>query len=110
MRSLLASLALAATLTLGACAPSIDAAAKADIDRRVATLSSSGAAIPAPSSATPMPMAVGQWATRTSLPGPLGMRARKRPSLPVVGVATTCSTAPFVRTRVATQTLAPDTP
>ena len=63
MRSLLAPLALAATLTLGACAPSIDAAARADVDRRIAALSSSSATIPAPTSATPMPMAVGQWAT-----------------------------------------------
>jgi hypothetical protein len=63
MRSSLASVALTASLALGACAPSIDPAAKADVDRRVGTLSMSGPAVPAPSSATPMPMAVGQWAT-----------------------------------------------
>ena len=63
MRSPLALLALAATVTLGACAPSVDAAARADVDRRMAALSMSGTAIPAPTSATPMPMAAGQWAT-----------------------------------------------
>jgi hypothetical protein len=63
MRSLLAPLALTATLTLGACAPSIDAAAKSDVDRRMAALSMSGPAIGPPTSAAPMPLAVGQWAT-----------------------------------------------
>jgi hypothetical protein len=63
MRTLLAPLALAVTLTLGACAPSIDAAAKSDVDRRMTALSMSDSAIPAPTSATPMPMAAGQWST-----------------------------------------------
>ena len=46
-----------------ACGPSVDAAAKADIDRRVAALAGRGQSYPAPASATPMPFAVGHWAT-----------------------------------------------
>jgi hypothetical protein len=63
MRTLLAPLVLAFTLATGACGPSIDVAAKADVDRRMAAMSPSGTVLPAPSSAAPMPMAVGQWAT-----------------------------------------------
>lgn len=55
----LASLAVAATLT--GCGPSIDPAAKADIDRRLATLKPAGQAYPAPASFYPAPFAVGQW-------------------------------------------------
>src|SRR3569832_484630 len=57
-------LALAAGLTalaLTGCGPSIDAAAKADIDGRVAALHASGASLPAPSGFVPMPLAAGQW-------------------------------------------------
>jgi len=57
-------LALAAGLTalaLTGCGPSIDAAAKADIDGRVAALHASGASFPAPSGFVPMPLAAGQW-------------------------------------------------
>jgi hypothetical protein len=53
-----------ATLTLAllsACGPSIDAAAKADIDRRVAALGPSQQTFPAPSGFVPMPFAAGQW-------------------------------------------------
>ena len=60
------SLALAVSLGVGlfaACSPSIDAAAKADVDHRVATLSPAGQNVDKPSNATPMPMAVGQWLT-----------------------------------------------
>jgi hypothetical protein len=48
-------------LTVAACAPSIDAAAKMDIDRRVAALGAPQQQFPAPSGFTPMPFAVGQW-------------------------------------------------
>lgn len=48
-------------LALGACAPSIDPAAKADIDGRVAALQTAGGTIPAPATFDPMPLAVGQW-------------------------------------------------
>jgi hypothetical protein len=63
MRTL--SIAFAVTLGLfaAACGPSIDAAAKSDVDRRIAALAPAGPTIDRPSSATPMPMAVGQWAT-----------------------------------------------
>ena len=49
-------------LTLSACGPSIDPAAKADIDRRVALLQPGSTAVPAPGAFVPMPFAVGQWA------------------------------------------------
>src|SRR5215471_11388856 len=49
------------SLAIAACGPSIDPAAKADIDRRVAALSGGGNAVPAPSSFEPMPLAAGQW-------------------------------------------------
>src|SRR5829696_5712149 len=45
----------------GACAASIDPAAKADIDRRVKALAPPSQAFPAPTSAAPLPPAVGQW-------------------------------------------------
>ena len=48
-------------LVLGACGPSIDPAAKADIDGRVAALQSGGSTLPAPLSFEPMPLAAGQW-------------------------------------------------
>jgi hypothetical protein len=50
-----------ALLALGACGPSVDPAAKADIDRRVAALSAAQTSVPAPSSFEPMPLAAGQW-------------------------------------------------
>jgi hypothetical protein len=43
------------------CAPSIDSAAKADIDARVAGLRPPTATIPAPETFLPMPLAPGQW-------------------------------------------------
>jgi len=48
-------------LALGGCGPSVDAAAKADIDGRVAALHASGETFPAPTGFVPMPMAAGQW-------------------------------------------------
>ena len=51
------------TALAGACGPSIDPAAKADIDRRVSVLQvgSNTVAAPAPGMFAPMPFAVGQW-------------------------------------------------
>ena len=48
-------------LSLLGCGPSIDAAAKADIDRRVAALAPSGQGFPAPAGLAPKPIVVGQW-------------------------------------------------
>jgi hypothetical protein len=48
-------------LALGACGPSIDPAAKADIDGRVAALQAGGVSFPTPTTFEPMPLAVGQW-------------------------------------------------
>jgi hypothetical protein len=48
-------------LALAACGPSIDPAAKADIDGRMAALQSAGGTIPAPPSFEPMPLVAGQW-------------------------------------------------
>jgi hypothetical protein len=61
--SLVAAVAVAVTVTSSACGPSIDPAAKADIDRRVAMLQPGSAAMPppAPGMFAPMPFAVGQW-------------------------------------------------
>jgi hypothetical protein len=49
---------------LSGCGPSINAAAKADIDRQVSELKAPSVEIPAPSPGefTPMPLAAGQWA------------------------------------------------
>lgn len=54
---------VAVALASSACGPSIDPAAKADIDRRVAALQSNSNAVPAPPPGmfAPMPLAVGQW-------------------------------------------------
>jgi hypothetical protein len=48
-------------LSASACGPSIDAAAKADIDRRVAAMAPSGQQFPAPTGIAPKPVVVGQW-------------------------------------------------
>jgi len=56
----LLALALVAS-TVAACGPSIDPAAKADIDGRVGALRSGGAAMPPPASFEPLPLAAGQW-------------------------------------------------
>jgi len=54
---------VAVAVTLSGCGPSIDPAAKADIDRRVAALQPGASAVPAPAPGlfAPMPFAVGQW-------------------------------------------------
>jgi hypothetical protein len=48
-------------LALAACGPSIDPAARADIDGRMAALQSAGGIIPAPLSFEPLPLVAGQW-------------------------------------------------
>jgi len=63
MRSVSMVFVVALGLFTAACGPSIDAAAKADVDRRVAALAGTGPVLDKPASATPMPMAVGQWLT-----------------------------------------------
>jgi len=55
--------ALLPALVLASCSPSVDAAAKADVDRRGATFSASGKRFEAPTAPTPMPLAAGQWVT-----------------------------------------------
>jgi hypothetical protein len=46
---------------LSACGPSIDSAAKADIDKRIAAMVPSGAGFNAPAGLSPKPLVVGQW-------------------------------------------------
>jgi len=50
-------------LAAAACGQSINGAAKADIDRRVAALQPSSRAVDAPTAAEPMALAPGQWIT-----------------------------------------------
>jgi hypothetical protein len=50
-----------ASLLLVACGPSIDPAAKADIDRRMASLQVGSNTVPPPAAFEPMPLAAGQW-------------------------------------------------
>jgi hypothetical protein len=51
-----------ASLSLGACGPSIDPAARADIDGRVAALqSTTGSPVPPPATYEALPLAPGQW-------------------------------------------------
>jgi len=52
---------LSGCLFLLACGPSLDSAAKTDIDRRVAVLVPSGQAFPAPAGLVPKPLLGGQW-------------------------------------------------
>jgi len=62
-RAVLAALGLS-VVTLAACGPSIDPAAQADIDRRVAALqSTAGAPVPPPTTYEALPLAAGQWST-----------------------------------------------
>jgi hypothetical protein len=48
-------------IVLAACGPSINSAAKADIDQRIAVMAPSGAAFPPPTALVPRPILVGQW-------------------------------------------------
>jgi hypothetical protein len=57
----LAGIALGTLLMAVGCGPSIDAAAKADIDKRVAALGAPKQSYPAPTGFQPMPFAAGQW-------------------------------------------------
>ena len=63
MKTVLSLFAVGAAVVLSACGPSIDPAAKADIDRRVSALQPGASAVPAPAPGVfaPMPFAVGQW-------------------------------------------------
>jgi len=62
MRTLAAPFLFAVAVAASACGPSIDPAAKADIDRRVAMLQPGTNAVPAPAGIfAPLPFAVGQW-------------------------------------------------
>ena len=65
MRSPIAPLlfSVAVAVASSACGPSIDPAAKADIDRRVSVLQAGSIVVsaPAPGVFTPLPLAVGQW-------------------------------------------------
>src|SRR3954454_7431297 len=58
-----ASVAVPAAISSAGCGPSIDPAAKADIDRRVSVLQAGSNAVPAPAPGmfAPLPFAVGQW-------------------------------------------------
>ena len=50
-------------LLVAACSPSIDPAAKADVDARVVALARQPRVFETPTHATPMPFAAGQWVT-----------------------------------------------
>jgi hypothetical protein len=54
---------MVAVVASSACGPSVDPAAKADIDRRVSVLQAGATAVPAPAPGVfaPLPFAVGQW-------------------------------------------------
>jgi hypothetical protein len=52
---------LLGALALGACGPSIDPAAKTDIDGRMAALRAGAGTVPAPATFEPLPLAAGQW-------------------------------------------------
>jgi hypothetical protein len=54
-------------VTAAACGPSIDTAAKTDIDRRVSGMRSSGQSFTAPAGFRPRPLMVGQWAEYKSV-------------------------------------------
>src|SRR5688572_2041934 len=56
-------LLLAALVALAACTPSINPAAKADLDRRLAAISPNPRRVEAPAAPAPLPLTVGQWIT-----------------------------------------------
>ena len=56
-----AGVAFVCAMLLGGCGPSLDPAAKADIDGRLAALQEEGKTVPAPPGFEPMPLAAGQW-------------------------------------------------
>jgi hypothetical protein len=55
------TLILVCSVFVSACGPSIDSAAKLDIDRRVAALVPAGQSFSTPTIAAPKPLQVGQW-------------------------------------------------
>jgi hypothetical protein len=68
-RSRVAVPAIVLSLLLGACGPSVNQAYKASIDQRLLALSASDQKYEAPTSAEPMPLAVGQWARYKAVDG-----------------------------------------
>lgn len=48
---------------LGACSPSINQAARSDVDRQIAAITPSDRRVEPPTAAQPLPLAVGQWIT-----------------------------------------------
>ncbi len=68
-RFLVLSLTVLAPLSVGlmACGPSINQAAKTDIDRQVGALQASGKSFKPPVGFDPMPLAVGQWVQYKSI-------------------------------------------
>jgi hypothetical protein len=54
-------LVVSSSLSAAGCGPSVDPAAQADIDRRVAMLKPGAQTYPAPAAFVPRPLAVGQW-------------------------------------------------
>lgn len=52
---------LVVAVLVAACTPSIDGAAKADLDRRLAAMQPAGRQVEAPAAPAPMPLEVGQW-------------------------------------------------
>jgi hypothetical protein len=60
-RATLGAALLVGALAVGACGPSIDPAAKADIDGRMAALQGGAGVVPAPAGFDPLPLAAGQW-------------------------------------------------
>src|SRR5262245_32767144 len=56
-----AAIAVVSVAAGAACGPTIDPAARADVDRRGSLLPAEGQAFPAPTAPQPLPLAVGQW-------------------------------------------------
>jgi len=75
VRALVPAALLVAAMALAACGPSIDSAAKADIDQRIAAMVPSGQVFPAPATLEPKPIVVGQWTQHRML------SEKKQPSL-----------------------------
>lgn len=56
------AICLGSVLAHVACGPHVDAAAKMDIDQRIAVMAPTGVAFPPPTTRMPKPLAAGQWA------------------------------------------------
>ena len=75
---------LTALASMG-CGPSIDAAAKADIDGRVAALHASSDSFPAPTDFVPMPLVAGQWKKKGDKAELVIVANRPAPNIPTGG-------------------------